>query len=170
MQRVMIIGQPGSGKSTLARKLGAHTGLPVIHIDKEVHWKPGWIERPSAEKSALCAEIHARPQWIFEGGHSRTWPERLARADTLIWLDLPLRLRLWRVFYRTCRDYGRSRADLPENCPERFDPDFWRWIWNTRHTGKESAAHLFQSAPSHKTKHHLTSRRAVQRFLTSLTG
>lgn len=37
MQRVMIVGQPGSGKSTLARKLGEHTGLPVVHIDT-IHW------------------------------------------------------------------------------------------------------------------------------------
>lgn len=33
MQRVLILGSPGSGKSTLARKLGALTGLPVIHFD-----------------------------------------------------------------------------------------------------------------------------------------
>ena len=51
MQRVMILGQPGSGKSTLAQKLGACTGLPVFHIDN-IHWSPGWVERPSDEKTA----------------------------------------------------------------------------------------------------------------------
>jgi len=43
MERVMIIGCAGAGKSTLARKLGAITGLPVIHLDRE-HWRPGWVE------------------------------------------------------------------------------------------------------------------------------
>lgn len=73
----MIIGQPGSGKSTLARTLGDITGLPVVHIDT-IHWMPGWQERPRTEKTRLCEEVHARDQWIFEGGHSITWPSRVA--------------------------------------------------------------------------------------------
>lgn len=40
MKRVMIFGGAGSGKSTLARKIGARTGLPVIHIDP-IYWEPG---------------------------------------------------------------------------------------------------------------------------------
>ena len=76
MQRVMILGQPGSGKSTLAQKLGQRSGLPVFHIDK-IHWSAGWVERPRDEKTRLCLEVHARATWIFEGGHSATWPDRL---------------------------------------------------------------------------------------------
>ena len=91
MRRIMIIGQPGSGKSTFARELGAITHLPVFHID-HIHWQSGWVERPGPEKDRLCADVHAQDKWIFEGGHSTTWPERLDRADTLIWLDLPLLL------------------------------------------------------------------------------
>ncbi len=84
----MIIGQPGSGKSTLARRLGQALNLPVVHID-HIHWKSGWIDRQGPEKDRLCSEVHAREQWIFEGGRSNTWGERLERADTLVWLDVP---------------------------------------------------------------------------------
>lgn len=117
MQRVMIIGQPGSGKSTLARKLGERTGLPVVHIDT-IHWQPGWVERSRDEKTRLCHEVEARERWIFDGGHSTTWQNRLARADTVIWIDRSAPLRFWRVFFRTMLSRGRSRPDLPDDCPE----------------------------------------------------
>jgi len=169
MQRVMIIGQPGSGKSTLARALGAVTGLPVVHID-QIHWQSGWIERANADKDRLCAEVHASPRWIFEGGRSVTWPDRLHRADTLIWLDLPLGLRLWRVLRRTLRHYGRTRPDLPAGCPERFSAEFLLWIWRTRHSGRALAGRLYASAPADKALHHLTSPRQVAAFLADQTA
>ncbi|MEL6463597.1 MAG: AAA family ATPase [Pseudomonadota bacterium] len=167
MQRVMIIGQPGSGKSTLARQLGQITFLPVVHID-HIHWKAGWVERDRAEKRRMTLEVADRPAWIFEGGHSATWPERLARADTLIWLDLPLGLRARRVFWRTLRYYGQTRPDLPDGCPERFDREFWSWIWNTRHSGRAKMRALFDNAPAEKTSYHFTTPHQVNTFLSDL--
>lgn len=136
VKRIMIVGQPGSGKSTLARELGSLLALPVVHID-QIHWQAGWIERSGPEKDRLCREVHARDSWIFEGGRSSTWSDRLKRADTLIWLDFPLTVRAWRVFLRTLRYHGRERPDLPVGCPERFDLEFTKWIWNTRNSGKK---------------------------------
>lgn len=169
MKRVMIIGQPGSGKSTLARQLGEITGLPVVHIDKIQH-KPGWRERSQAEKTVLCREVHAREQWIFEGGHSTTWAERLMRADTLIWLDFPVGTRLWRVTKRTIKHFGRSRPDMPENCPERFSLEFYHWIWATRKTSREKAAKLFDHVPADKTRRVLRSNEEVAAYLSDLTA
>lgn len=154
MRRVMIIGQPGSGKSWLARALGDATGLPVVHIDL-IHWKSGWVERSAAEKDKLVAEVHAQDSWIFEGGHSRSWSERMARADTCIWLDVPLWKRSWRVFRRTIQHYGQPRPDLPEGCPERFNWEFIRWIWNTRNTGRIRPQAIRDNPPAHLTFHHL---------------
>jgi len=111
MKRVMILGQPGSGKSTLARKLGVVTGLPVVHMD-HIHWKAGWVERDEEEKLELARAAMAQEAWIFEGGFSRTWHERAERADTLIWLDVGLWRRLWRVTYRFFRYFGQSRPDI----------------------------------------------------------
>ena len=164
MQRVMIIGQPGSGKSTLACQLGVITKLPVIHIDL-IHWQPGWVERDSAEKTRLCQEVHAQPQWIFEGGHSITYPERLSRAETVIWLDRGVALRIWRVIRRTLRAYGQTRPDLPENCPERLSYEFFHFIWRTRRTSREKMRALIASAPPDKAVHHLRSNRECASFL-----
>ncbi len=141
MKRIMIVGQPGAGKSTLATILGTRTGLPVVHIDK-IHWMPGWNERPKAEKISMMRQAEKQPEWIIEGGLSQTWDSRVARADLLIVLAFPLWLRAWRVFRRTLLHHGQSRPDLPANCPERFDREFWVWIWSTRRTGREKMFEL----------------------------
>ena len=167
MQRIMIVGQPGSGKSTLARHLGDLTGLPVVHIDR-IHWQAGWVERSRAEKTRLCNEVEARESWIFEGGHSATWANRLARAEMLIWLDLPLGLRLWRVLRRSAVYHGRSRPDLPEGCPERIGPEtlpFLRWIWDTRHSARDAMARLQARAVIEMPVIRLRSPAEVRRFL-----
>ncbi|MEL6682374.1 MAG: DNA topology modulation protein FlaR [Pseudomonadota bacterium] len=169
MQRVMITGGPGSGKSTLARILGEQTGLPVYHMD-HFHWKPGWIERASEEKIPLIREVHLQDKWIFEGGNSATFAERAARADTMIWLDLPVTLRLFRVIWRTIRDRGKVRPDMAPNCPEGFHHEtwrFWTYIWATRHTARLKSKAIVEN-PTHLTVHHLQSRSQVTKFIANL--
>ena len=169
MQRVMIIGQPGSGKSTLARALGERTGLPVVHIDT-IHWQPGWVERSHDQKTRLCHEVEARERWIFEGGHSATWNNRLARADLLIWIDRSAPLRFWRVLLRTLLNHGRSRPDLPDDCPERLAslPEFFGFMWRTRNSAREKMKQLAATAPPTCQVVCLRSNRHARMFLDSL--
>jgi adenylate kinase family enzyme len=167
MKRVMIVGGPGSGKSTLARTLGNATDLPVFHMD-HIHWKPGWQERTKGEKDVMTRQVHARDSWIFEGGHSRTYAERVLRADTLIWIDLPISLRLWRVVKRTIRDRGVTRPDLPDNCPERINMEtlyFLNFIWRTRHTSREKVLEIIDHPPAHLIVHHLQTAKDVRSFV-----
>lgn len=169
MQRVMIVGQPGSGKSTLARKLGECTGLPVIHIDT-IHWQPGWVERSRDEKTRLCREVEAGDRWIFEGGHSATWDNRISRADLLIWIDRSTTLRFWRVLLRTLTSRGRSRPDLPENCPDRPGnlPEFFTFMWKTRKSARTKMKQLVAAAPSTCRVVCLRSNRQTRLFLASI--
>ncbi len=163
----MIVGGPGSGKSTLARELGARTGLPVFHMD-HIHWKPGWIARETAEKERMTREVHAREEWIFEGGFSQTYSERLARADALIWLDMPLSLRLWRVTRRAVTQYGRTRPDMAPDCPEQLSRemlDFYAFIWRTRHSGRRLVMDLIEEAKVGVDIRVLRSLREVRAFL-----
>ena len=146
----MIVGGPGSGKSTLARALGERTGLPVFHMD-HIHYTAGWVERSTAEKSRLTHEVHARDVWIFEGGHSATHAERIARADTVVWLDVPIARRLVRVVRRTLRYRGMTRPDLPPGCPERLNLrtlEFLWVVWRTRRTSRAKLARIGEEARS----------------------
>ena len=143
----MIVGQPGSGKSTLARAIGNVTGLPVVHIDR-IHWQLGWVERSKAEKTRMCLEAEAGERWIFEGGHSVTWPSRLARADLLVWLDRPVGLRLWRVLKRAVTQLGHTRPDMADGCPERLStlPEFVHYIVTTARSQRLKIGRLAKSA------------------------
>jgi len=166
----MIVGGPGSGKSTLARGLGAVTGLPVFHMD-HIHYGPGWKQREPEVKTWMSEEVHRKPRWIFEGNHSRSYPQRMARAELMIWLDLPVGLRLWRVVRRQVRYLGKSRPDLPQGCTERLDRGalkFWLWIWRTRRMQRARLAESVAQAPATLTVIRLRSRREVARFLDSV--
>lgn len=99
MQRIMIIGGPGSGKSWLARQIGERLGLPVVAIDALVHDASGRQRSDEAiDDAATAATLEDR--WIIEGGNSRTYAVRLARADWLIRLRPPRLARLLRVVRR----------------------------------------------------------------------
>ncbi|WP_017663972.1 AAA family ATPase [Porphyrobacter sp. AAP82] len=129
MNRVLIIGPCGSGKSTLARELAPRMGLPLVHMD-QLGWQAGWVETEKAELNARLAEVVAQDRWLIEGNYGSTLVPRLARADTVIYLDFPIRLCLWRLVRRLLAYRGRSRPDMPEGCPERFDAGFLWYVLN----------------------------------------
>jgi adenylate kinase family enzyme len=135
MQRVIIIGPCGSGKSTLARELAKRLGLPVFHMDK-LNWRPGWVETPKPELLERVQAVTAGERWLIDGNYGGTLGPRLARADTVIYLDFPITLCLWRVVKRVLTHRGQTRPDMADGCPERFDLGFMLylagWHWGPR--------------------------------------
>ena len=129
MKRVIIIGCGGSGKSTLSRVLSEKTNLPVVHLDK-LFWKEGWVNISREEFDNLLNEELKREEWIIDGNYDRTLKERLKKSDTVIYLDYPRRTCLLGVVKRVLSNYGKVRPDMAEGCPEKFDLDFIKWIWN----------------------------------------
>ncbi len=129
MRRILILGNAGSGKSTLARALGTKLELPVLHLDT-IYWKPGWVESSDEEYDAKLATFVEHDAWVIDGNNSRTMPLRFELADTVILLDLPLWVSLYRALKRNLEYRGRSRPDITAGCDEKFDLEFLRWILN----------------------------------------
>jgi adenylate kinase family enzyme len=131
MQRVMIVGPCGAGKSTVSHVLAAKLGLPLIHMD-QLNWQPGWVDEGNDRLRGLLAPEVAKERWLIEGNYASTMEMRLSRADTIVYLDYPVPLCLWRLMKRIVTSYGRSRPDMPEGCPERFDAKFLLYVinWN----------------------------------------
>jgi adenylate kinase family enzyme len=132
MQRVLVIGPCGAGKSTLAVELGRQLRMPVFHMD-QLNWQPGWIESTKDEIVAKLAQIVKTERWLIDGTYGGTLAERLGRADTVVYLDYPIRLCVTRLLRRIWTYRGRTRPDMTEGCPERFDLEFLIYLlrWNS---------------------------------------
>jgi adenylate kinase family enzyme len=166
MERVIIIGCGGAGKSTLAQKMGQKTGLPVVHLDK-LFWKPGWVESTPEEIDEKIRQELDKPQWIMDGNFNRTLPMRVARADTVIYLDFSRMACLLGVLKRVLTTYGKVRPDMGEGCPERIDFEFLKWVWNYNKNKRERNYRLLNEA-EHAETIVLKNRRAVRKFLAQL--
>lgn len=128
MRRVLVIGSGGAGKSTFARTLGARTGLPVIHLDA-CYWRAGWDPTPPDEWKQVVRELVARETWVMDGNYGGTLDARLAACDTVVFLDPPRLVCLWRVVRRWTQHRGSARPDMAPGCDEQLSLEFLRWVW-----------------------------------------
>lgn len=128
--KIAIIGCPGSGKSTVAKQLHEKLNIPIYHLD-QYYWLPGW-KRPNKDAfkkihNALCD----KQQWLIEGMAMRNLAYRVAKADVIIFLDIPLRTCLYRIFKRAFTGFGAIRDTSAPGCHERFpDHEFLSYVWN----------------------------------------
>jgi len=166
MQRVLVVGSGGSGKSTLSTRLGTSLGLPVIHLDS-LYWSPGWIEADKAQWTETVRKVIGQKAWILDGNYSGTLAERIEACDTVVFLDLPRLVCLWRVLRRVARYRGKTRPDMPEGCPERFDIEFLLWIWNYPTRTRRKVLSLLETYRTTRTVIHLRTRGDVERFVSA---
>jgi adenylate kinase family enzyme len=99
-RRIVVTGSTGSGKTTLARQLSQLLGIPHVELDA-FNWEPNWTQATTEVFKQRVAEALRGDNWVVDGNYSAVrdlvWP----RAALLVWLDFPLRVIMWRLFWRT---------------------------------------------------------------------
>lgn len=149
MERILIVGNSGAGKSTMARALSEKTGLPVVHLDR-LFWRENWQHIAREEFDALLRQELEKHQWIIDGNYDRTVSMRLAYCDTVIYLDYPRWQCLLGVVKRVITSYGKVRPDMADGCPERFDWEFMKYVWNYNRDNRDKLFHKLDNLENGK--------------------
>ncbi len=167
MKKVLVIGSSGAGKSTFSRRLSDLTGIEIIHLDK-LHWKPNWTEPSKEEWKATLEKAMRGEAWIMDGNYSNTLDIRIPVCDTVIFLETPPAVCVYRVLKRVTTSYGKTRPDMADDCVERFDWEFIKWIWNFENRSKPKMEKLLELFKNEKTIIRLKSKREVEDFFRNL--
>jgi adenylate kinase family enzyme len=172
VRRVSVVGTSGSGKSTLARELAEILGVPRLELDA-VHHQPGWAPLPTDEFRRIVAARAAGDGWVIDGNYGRVRDLVWARADTVVWLDLPKRTVMRQVVWRTLRRVALRRELWNGNRESwrnflTWNPEqsviSWAWHKHAPDRAKYAAA-ATDPANAHLRFIRLASRRDVARFL-----
>ena len=102
--RIHVMGNSGSGKTTLAARLAKALDADLVELDA-LNWEPGWAALNESDPEELERRSRAATEgerWVTDGSYTGLcqrafWP----RLDTIVWLDLPLRVCVWRLLRRT---------------------------------------------------------------------
>lgn len=163
MRRVAVVGSSGAGKTTFARTLGHRQGIPVLSLD-EHYWQPGW-QRPDRQRwrEHQTALLDGHASWIADGNYWSSLDIRLARADTVIVLDMPRWRCLAQALWRNVRHRGQPLQ--ARGCPERISAGFLGYIWSfpTQHRPR---LHACLNDAAHLRVIQLRNRRHLRTFLT----
>jgi adenylate kinase family enzyme len=172
MQRVSVAGASGSGKSTFAAALAERLGVTHVELDA-LHHGPGWTEATANElRERVEAALAAAPDgWVVDGNYEGKLGDLvIERADTLVWLDLPLPLVLFRVTRRTAQRIVR-RTDLWNGNRESLRTALSRdsiVLWAVKaHRKKRRTLPSLPARHPHLTLARLRTRRQVAAFLDS---
>ncbi len=96
IRRVVVCGTPATGKTTFARQLAPLLDVPYLWIDELVRGRDRQGSVLDDEGIRAMVEPATRgPAWVMDGTHSAVIDLTWGRADTIVWLDCPLPLKLW---------------------------------------------------------------------------
>ncbi|MEU3027787.1 hypothetical protein ACPCBC_03155 [Streptomyces incarnatus] len=175
-RRVAVVGCPGSGKTWLATRLAALTGLPYVGLDDH-YFDRAWQVRGPAERWRADHEALVQgTSWVMDGLHSTTLPDRLHRADAVVWLDYPTRVCVLGYLRRTARWRLTGRAPGYASAADgavRLPPDatsFLRFILSFRRRRRPALAELLARQGADCPVVRLTRRSQVPGLLEALTA
>jgi adenylate kinase family enzyme len=138
VRRVSVVGTSGAGKSTLAAALARELDAEFLELDSVFH-QPGWVPLPREDFRRRVAAAVAGERWVIDGNYTSQVKDLVwARADTVVWLDLPRRTVMRRVIWRSLWRAAK-RTELWNGNRERWrnffsvdkEESVIAWAWQT---------------------------------------
>ncbi|SEQ09044.1 Adenylate kinase [Pseudomonas cuatrocienegasensis] len=169
-----MVGCSGSGKTTLARRLAQHLGYRHIELDALYH-QPNWQPLPKEQFKQAVSDALRGDDWVVEGSYSAVRPHVLERSDMVIWLDLPKAVVMRQVLWRTLRRLVNNE-ELWNGNRERWGnllklnprQSILVWTWQRHAVYRQRYGEEMLNSSPQQPYLRLTSRQAVERFLSSL--
>jgi adenylate kinase family enzyme len=174
VRRVSVVGTSGAGKSTLSRALAGALDADFLELDSVFH-QPDWVPLPREEFRERVAAAVAGERWVIDGNYTSQVKDLVwARADTVVWLDLPRRTVMRRIIWRSFRR-AAARTELWNGNRERWrnffaldkEESVIAWAWQT-HAATRAKLEAAMADPGNSRLEfvRLTSPGAVRRFLS----
>ncbi len=148
--RICIIGTSCSGKTTLAAEISRRCGIPHIELDA-LHWKPNWEQRDSDEFCELVRDAASADSWVTDGNYSVVRQALWPRATTIVWLNYPFPLVMYRALTRTVHRVVTRKKLYADNV-ETFRKSFLSresillWVLQTHLKKRKSYPALLEEA------------------------
>jgi hypothetical protein len=143
--------------------------VPHVELDA-LHHGPNWTAPEPDEFRRRVESRLAGDGWVVDGDYSSKLGDLVfERADTVVWLDQPLPLILWRLWPRTYRRI-RRREELWNGNRESWRGAFWgreslyAWTIRTHLHKRRTFPERFARHP-HAEVVRLRSPREVERWL-----
>ena len=144
MKKIAVFGKPGGGKSTFSQKLSLKIDIPFYALDL-IEYKQDGTKTDLSEFERQHQELIESDKWIVDGfGTITSFYQRLACADTLIYIDLPYPIHYWRVTKRLLQSIFHKPKGWPEgssvwkgtvssyktlkSCPQFWNENFLAYI------------------------------------------
>jgi adenylate kinase family enzyme len=122
-RRISVIGATGSGKSTVSRVFAQWLRLPLIELDS-LRNSTSSASDPMEAFCRSAGEALSEERWIVDGHYRCLRDQVLARAEFVIWLDLPLSMIAMRLLKR-----ARNRTLVSVEPSSTFSPPRARAGW-----------------------------------------
>jgi len=166
MKRVAVFGNAGGGKSTLAKRLADITRLPLYPLDS-IHYRVGGGKVPHEEYLKAHADLLRKDEWIIDGfGCVASAWERFSKADTLVYIDLPLITHHWWVTKRLIKGLFVTPEGWPKNSPMwRSTMSSYKVLWRCHRRLTPKYRQLVTDVVASKRVHHLKSPAEMTAFL-----
>ena len=122
--RIVVVGTTGSGKTTLARQIAQKLDMPHVEFDA-YRVGPNWTETPDDVFRERLRQALQGDTWVGDGNYYSIARDIIwTRATLLVWLDYPICIVMWRLFWRTLR-WGVLGQELWNGNNERLWPHFF---------------------------------------------